>query len=346
MSRPWISPTLVHPVLYLPKPLISGRFEFDMMTSSPCNIGVPVSEAFVTAWNSGPETASLLSIANALEHLSYGFCDLICACRGQVAIYQKDAAQDYVTDVDIGIEMLLRVWLNRFRPDDRIIGEEGPKDQFRLDDWVWFLDPVDGTSNFIDGSANVSLHIGCLHYGNPIISIVGLPFSGTVLVACDDYFSGQVPVKKRAFSSDRLILGTEYREDGSKENKTLVAIQARLGAEIHRVKSIGVNVIGLLTGELDGFYKPRAKYWDLVAPLGVVYQRDPARFRMSVTYLDALNQPVTRPLFGFEEDTVIYINERHQKNSRIGLVTVVAAESHALEKLIINEVQTCMSLSC
>lgn len=61
----------------------------------------------------------------------------------------KGAAGDVVTATDRVVEVMLRDKIGRLRPDDRIIGEEMPESGSGDSGIDWYLDPIDGTSNFV-----------------------------------------------------------------------------------------------------------------------------------------------------------------------------------------------------
>jgi len=330
MTSNWQAPSNAHPYLTLPNSKIS--------------IVVPASPEFIDIWTNGPKQSTVESLGEALYTLTLSLGELIRQGQGSLQIFEKEVAQDYVTNVDLGIEWLIRDWFKRFRPDDRIVGEEGTRDSFEFDDVVWFIDPIDGTSNFIDGSPNVTVHIGSIYQGMPWVSVIGFPIAKNALVTINGRHWGNIDIDMNTQSQPRL--GTEYRTEESPEAKTMDVIATQLNRDAFRVKSIGVNVLGLATGVVDIFYKPKAKYWDVIAPTGAIAQLFPGRFKMSVTYIDADGQRVTHPLFGFGRDVITYINARHQLNCRVGLVIIVPADATAVESKIIEEVNRCMSLSC
>ena len=89
--------------------------------------------------------------------------------------YKGDGFSNPVTAVDVGIEEYLRVEiLNRF-PNHMVIGEEHEKASGEYSDFIWIIDPIDGTSNFIAGLPIYSISIGLFYRGNPIIGVMFSP---------------------------------------------------------------------------------------------------------------------------------------------------------------------------
>lgn len=82
-----------------------------------------------------------------------------------------------VTAADRGAEEVMRGLINAEFPDHGIFGEEFGNE--RVDaDWVWYLDPVDGTKSFITGSAQFGTLIGLAYQGRPVLGVIDQPIQG------------------------------------------------------------------------------------------------------------------------------------------------------------------------
>ena len=93
--------------------------------------------------------------------------------RTPVAIDDKADASP-VTIADREAEHVIRTIIESQRPDDGIYGEEhGTKN---LDaEWVWVIDPIDGTKSFITGRPIFGTLIALLHRGRPVLGIIDQP---------------------------------------------------------------------------------------------------------------------------------------------------------------------------
>ena len=79
--------------------------------------------------------------------------------------------RSFVTALDGEIELRLRGLIERRFPDHGILGEEG--DATALDaDYVWILDPIDGTAPFIAGSPVYGTLIALAYRGAPVLGII------------------------------------------------------------------------------------------------------------------------------------------------------------------------------
>jgi myo-inositol-1(or 4)-monophosphatase len=80
--------------------------------------------------------------------------------------------RDPVSEIDRNVESLIRERLAECFPDHGIIGEEFAERTARNSDFVWAVDPIDGTTNFVNGFPLFAASIGVLHRGRPIAGAV------------------------------------------------------------------------------------------------------------------------------------------------------------------------------
>lgn len=87
----------------------------------------------------------------------------------------KYSAQDLVTEVDKGAEQMIRRLILTHFPDHAILGEEGVEpgaeasakalEAAREEEYLWIVDPVDGTTNFVHGFPFFSVSIALAYRG-------------------------------------------------------------------------------------------------------------------------------------------------------------------------------------
>lgn len=96
--------------------------------------------------------------------------------RQKIEIISKDDASP-VTIADRNAEMAMRDIIEAEFPDHGIYGEE--HGQVRLDaEYVWVLDPIDGTLSFISGMPTFTCLIGLARNGVPIMGVMYQPITG------------------------------------------------------------------------------------------------------------------------------------------------------------------------
>ena len=85
-------------------------------------------------------------------------------------------AGDPVSEADIAVNNLLRDRLDDPRPNYGWLSEESEDDPVRLDtDTVWIVDPIDGTSAFLDGQAEFTIAVALANRGEPVAAAVFNP---------------------------------------------------------------------------------------------------------------------------------------------------------------------------
>jgi myo-inositol-1(or 4)-monophosphatase len=121
-------------------------------------------------------------VLESLEHTAVRLARLagehIAASLGsQVAVHFKEARRgcasnsNPVSELDREIEQLLRGELERAHPDHGIVGEEFGA-SVRASPFTWALDPIDGTTNFINGVPLCASSIGALWDGWPVAGAI------------------------------------------------------------------------------------------------------------------------------------------------------------------------------
>jgi myo-inositol-1(or 4)-monophosphatase len=77
--------------------------------------------------------------------------------------------RDPVSEVDHRVEAIIRKRLAEHFPDHDIIGEEMTERPSRDHDFVWTVDPIDGTTNFVNGFPMFAASIGVLYKCRPVV---------------------------------------------------------------------------------------------------------------------------------------------------------------------------------
>jgi myo-inositol-1(or 4)-monophosphatase len=83
---------------------------------------------------------------------------------------------DPVTEADRGAEAAMRRLISQTFPAHGVIGEEYGQDRPDAE-YVWVLDPIDGTKSFISGLPTWGTLIGLMHRGRPVYGMMSQPFT-------------------------------------------------------------------------------------------------------------------------------------------------------------------------
>ena len=91
--------------------------------------------------------------------------------------YKDENKRDPVTSADKESEGYLREAISRMFGDHGILGEEGPGDEEGpCPDYLWVLDPLDGTTNFMNGLPVYGVSVGVLYRGVPLAGALFIPW--------------------------------------------------------------------------------------------------------------------------------------------------------------------------
>jgi myo-inositol-1(or 4)-monophosphatase len=88
----------------------------------------------------------------------------------------RGGAFDPVTEADRGAEAAMRRLIGQTFPSHGVIGEEYGQDRPDAE-YVWVLDPIDGTKSFIAGLPTWGTLIGLMHRGRPVYGMMAQPFT-------------------------------------------------------------------------------------------------------------------------------------------------------------------------
>ena len=78
-----------------------------------------------------------------------------------------------VSEVDLAVDDLLRQRLCGERPDYGWLSEESAETPDRMDrEWLWVVDPIDGTRAFLDARPEYSVSAALLHHNRPVAAAV------------------------------------------------------------------------------------------------------------------------------------------------------------------------------
>jgi histidinol phosphatase-like enzyme (inositol monophosphatase family) len=126
---------------------------------------------------------------------------------------RADVHFDPVTEADKGAERAIRALINRDYPDHGIIGEEYGSDNTDAD-FIWVLDPVDGTRAFISGLPLWTTLIGLRYRGRPVLGVIAQPvlqevYLGSPLGSRLITPQGSTPLRVRACADlSEAVIGT------------------------------------------------------------------------------------------------------------------------------------------
>jgi myo-inositol-1(or 4)-monophosphatase len=202
--------------------------------------------------------------------------------------FEHKGAIDLVTSFDRDSEALLRTRLGDAFPF-AIIGEEagGAEDDREI---AFYVDPIDGTTNFVHGHPFWCVSVGLVISGQPVLGVVVAPALGTewlgwhtpsgdrqaarrtTIAALGDASEEACLVSSTASFGDSLLAtGFPYDRRTSAENNfdAFVAIKKQCQA-VRRCGSAALDLCLVADGTYDGYWERKLRPWDIAAGIAIV----------------------------------------------------------------------------
>lgn len=185
----------------------------------------------------------------------------------------KKARQDFVSHADLFVEQEIGRWLKIHRPRDGILGEESGLKCGEQGTWV--IDPIDGTTNYIQGMDYWCISLALVSDNQVEIGIIYAPDR-------DEFFFAQRG--KGAFLNDRRLtlrepaadtviigMGRSSRAPVENYTHTLAAI-LNDGMEYRRFGAGALMLAHVAAGWVHAYYEARMHSWDALAGILLILE--------------------------------------------------------------------------
>lgn len=183
---------------------------------------------------------------------------------------EEKQANDFVTRADKESEAaILEIVLDHF-PDHQILAEESGLSQAG-GDYHWLVDPLDGTSNFLQGLPNFCVSIACQYRGEAVAAVVLEPLRGERFTATRGggaHWNGRPMATSPRPGVDGAFLATGYPFRVKEALDLYLQVFRDLLLEARGVRRCGAAALDLAytaAGVYDGFFEFRLSPWDIAA---------------------------------------------------------------------------------
>ena len=221
-----------------------------------------------------PTSDELKSLEDSAVAFAIGAKNLLEKNLGHTSVkYKGDGFSNPVTNMDLEIEKYLRTEILRKFPNHTVIGEEYKNDASEYSDFIWVIDPIDGTSNFVAGLSIYSISIGLLYQGDPVVGVMFSPFDNTgegiyhSRKGGGSFLAGnklEVMNIREPISSNLIGLPLGYRR---------VGLFGKWAFDLGNVRitgSISVEMLLAVGGVFLHSFFSRPKIWDVAAGIIIV----------------------------------------------------------------------------
>lgn len=187
---------------------------------------------------------------------------------------------DLVTQYDVQTEQFIMKALEEEFSDYKLIGEESHHGTYHYQKAI-YIDPIDGTTNFIHGIPHLAISIGVWEYGEPKLAVVYNPILDELFWAVSR--EGAYRNEKRLRVSTQKELQQSLIATGfpyAKVNKgmeyhwvidTMTSLLPNI-RDIRRLGAAALDLCYLAEGKTDGFYEIDLKPWDIAAGILVLLE--------------------------------------------------------------------------
>lgn len=217
---------------------------------------------------------------------------------GSSAHDSKISAADLVTETDIAVEKAIRNRIASVFPEHLFVGEEGTAEpvsvQEREGKWVWIVDPIDGTTNFVHAFPVVAVSIAVAFGDEPVLGVVYNPLTDELWFAwqgCGAFMkraNGDI-TRMRTSGCETLgsaLVSTGFAVPFLRRKTGNIAAQETLqgvvehntrvlmrnARDLRRIGSAACDICYVAMGRTDVFFEFGIREWDIAAALVVLHE--------------------------------------------------------------------------
>ena len=198
-------------------------------------------------------------------------------------------AQGIASDADVESEKIIINGIKKKYPTHQILAEESAYKEFDGEmskynflseqEWVWIIDPLDGTNNFLSGLDYYAVCISLVHFGEPVVGVVFRPSTGECFYAIKDKgsFISNLNTDSKARSlnikssskklKDSLLVTGFTTEKGPVFDQEFDLFKMMIGKSrgIRRMGSAALDLCYVSSGIFDCFWERGLASWDMAA---------------------------------------------------------------------------------
>ena len=203
-----------------------------------------------------------------------------------INLIRSKSKEDPVTLVDLKVNNLIIERINEKYKGIKwdILSEENVKKESNIfksnSEWLWILDPLDGTKDFIQGTKDYAMHLALSYKGKPLIGVVLIPsreelwFANGEITWCEARNSS---VKKDNLAKQSILDKMRLVRSKNHSNKILENLINKIKFERTIIMgSIGCKIASIIRGESDIYIclslpgSSSPKDWDFAAPEAIL----------------------------------------------------------------------------
>ena len=195
---------------------------------------------------------------------------LLNANKNDLIVKNKEGNNNIVTNYDVLIQNKLKTNLLDLIPSAGFVGEEEDL-IFGIDnEYVFIVDPIDGTTNFSRNVGLSAISIALLKDGNPYMAFCYNPYLKELYEARKNngaYLNGnKIYVSNKTLENGLVFLGSSpYYDELRKKSSEIQSVLMAKAFDFRRFGSAVIEICNVASGKAELFYELRLMPWDYAA---------------------------------------------------------------------------------
>jgi len=192
--------------------------------------------------------------------------------RSDLIVNKKSTDIDLVTEIDKRSEAMILDFLCRYFPEHAILAEESGSTE-RDSDYLWIVDPLDGTTNYSQGLPVFAVSIALQYKQETVLGVVYAPVTDQLFTAIRGngaWLNGQ-PIAvsaKNELGDSVLATGFPYDIASHQDNNVNYFAEIVLKARaVRRFGAAAYDVACVAAGKFDGYWELNLQLWDVAAAI-------------------------------------------------------------------------------
>jgi len=198
---------------------------------------------------------------------------------------KKKGIHDFVTAADLAVDDFLQRMLKKEFPTIPLLTEEtfeGDFNDYRQNELLFIIDPLDGTANFARGDDNFSISVALVEKEEPLLGVIFSPISSRLFWATyrdkKAFWNGRSIHVSDVKELNKAIVCTDWSHVMETREDTTQFLR-KIYTKVRQIKILGsaaTDLTLLARGGVDIYHHVRLYPWD-VAPAGLIAQKAGAK---------------------------------------------------------------------
>ncbi len=192
------------------------------------------------------------------------------------AVIKTKSKHEIITPADLASEKIILNLIKKKFPSHAILSEEAGQNK-KHSDYLWVIDPLDGTTNFAMGNPLFSISIALAYKNEVVMGLVTAPYLKEIYLATKNH-GAFLNGKKISVSQEREItnsLLTYCHGNNNQSIKRAIKIHSRLkflARDIRQIGSAAIEMTWVARGRTDAIIIPGVRPWDIAAGVLIVLE--------------------------------------------------------------------------